>query len=242
MQKQRARFEPPHEDRELLRTRSHPQVDFTSGDPWRVWRIAGEVVEGFEVLHAIGPAVSIFGSARLQPGNRYFDASVETARGLSDAGLVVISGGGPGIMTAANKGAREGESLSVGCNIQLPFEPDANPCQDISLTFRYFFVRKLMFVKYSVGFVIFPGGFGTMDELFDALTLRQTGKIDNFPVVLFGADYWQPLKSWFEQTVLAEGCISASDLDMLTIVDTPAEVVDTVVTKCREQGLIRDAG
>ena len=169
-----------HEDQHLLRSRK-PHEDFTTTDPWRVLRILGEFVEGFESLSHIGPGVTIFGSARSKPDNDYYKAAVKSAQLLAQAGLAVITGGGPGIMEAGNKGASEGGGNSVGCNIQLPFEQQANPFCNISLEFRYFFVRKMMFVKYSVAFLIFPGGFGTMDELFEALTLTQTNKIEHFP-------------------------------------------------------------
>jgi len=207
-------------------------------DPWRTLRIQAEIVAGFDALHAIGPAVSFFGSARLPQDNPYCLKAERAARALAEAGLVVITGGGPGVMFAANKGAHETDGLSVGCNIELPFEEEPNPNQDISISFRYFFVRKLMLIKYSVGFVIFPGGFGTMDELFEALTLSQTGKIEEFPIVLCGRDYWSPLLSWFSSTVLPQGCISASDLDLPILLDEPAEIVETIVSHCRSKGLI----
>jgi len=227
-----------NEDRELLRSPADP-ADFTTMDPWRVLRIQGEIVDGFERLHAIGPAVAVFGSARIPASSPWYQRARDTARALSDAGLVVITGGGPGIMEAANLGADEGKSLSVGCNIELPHEQRPNLHQDISLAFRYFFVRKLMFVKYAVGFVIFPGGFGTLDELFEALTLSQTGKIEQFPIVLCGRSYWQPLLDWSRQTLLAEGCINPGDLDLLQLLDEPAEIAATVVEKCRAAGILR---
>jgi uncharacterized protein (TIGR00730 family) len=225
-----------HEDQELLKTRVAGDPDFTTMEPWRVLRIQGEIVEGFERLHAIGPAVAVFGSARLAPDTPYYGAAVETARGLAEAGLAVITGGGPGIMEAANKGASQAKGLSIGCNIELPHEQGPNPFQDISLSFRYFFVRKLMFVKYSVGYVIFPGGFGTLDELFEALTLTQTQKIEHFPIVLCGRSYWQPLVNWFKETLLVNRCIDAEDIDLLHLLDDPQEIVQTIVSHCREQG------
>jgi hypothetical protein len=228
-----------HEDRELLRARrGEPEADFTKKDPWRVLRIQGEVVEGFEALHALGPAVAVFGSARLGPGAPDYQAAVEVGRGLGDAGLAVITGGGPGIMAAANHGAHETRSPSVGCAIQLPFEEAPNPHLDISLKFRYFFVRKLMLVKYSVGYVIFPGGFGTLDELFEAATLSQTGKIEHFPVVLYGRSFWGPLLSWFQETLASRGTIGAKDLELFTVVDEPRLVVSTIVDHCKKHGLI----
>lgn len=229
-----------HEDRELLRGPQRAgDGDFTTRDPWRVLRIQGEIVEGFEALHEIGPAVSVFGSARQTSDSPYYQQAIKVARGLADAGLVVITGGGPGIMEAANKGASESDSgLSVGCSIELPFETGPNPHQDIELIFRYFFVRKLMFVKYSVGFVIFPGGFGTMDELFEALTLIQTDKIENFPVVLYGRSYWQGLVQWFEDTLLQGGFVGDKDLQRFVVVDRPDEAVEAVVQSCREHGYL----
>ena len=229
-----------HEDRELLRGPRHGDaVDFTTKDPWRVLRIQGEIVEGFEALHDIGPAVTIFGSARLSSDSPYYEQATEVGRGLADSGLVVISGGGPGIMEAANKGAQESDhGLSVGCSIELPFETGPNPYQDIELIFRYFFVRKLMFVKYSVGFIIFPGGFGTMDELFEALTLIQTDKIENFPVVLYGRSHWEPLVGWFENTLRDGGFVGDKDLKRFVLVDTPQEAVEYVVSSCKEHGHI----
>jgi uncharacterized protein (TIGR00730 family) len=222
-----------HEDRELLQTKPKEE-DFTQKDPWRVFRIQGEIVEGFDALHNLGPAVSIFGSARLSKDDAYYRAAEETARRLSEAGLVVITGGGPGIMEAANKGAYESTMSSVGCNIQLPHEQDPNPYQDISLNYRYFFVRKLMFVKYSIGFVIFPGGFGTLDELFESLTLVQTGKIEHFPIVLCGRAFWSPLVDWFRSTLVAKGSISESDLDLFQVLDEPSEIVDSILDHCRK--------
>ncbi len=237
---------PLHEDRELLRSPvdgapgKPAAADFTRLDPWRVLRIQGEVVEGFEGLSGIGPAVSIFGSARLPESSPYYGKARETARALAAAGLSVISGGGPGIMQAANQGAFGDDTagLSVGCNIELPHEQAPNPYQDLCLTFRYFFVRKLMFVKYSVGFVIFPGGFGTLDELFEALTLSQTGKIEHFPIVLCDRAFFGPLLEWIKGTLLAGGFIGAGDLDLFQIVDEPAEIVELVTRHCRARGYL----
>jgi len=212
-----------HEDRELLKLVKKPAIDFTRTDPWRALRILGEFVEGFDALSKIGPAVAIFGSARLRSESPYYAAAVETARLVSDAGLAVITGGGPGLMEAANLGATKGKGPSVGCNIELPFEQEQNLFQDIRLKFRYFFVRKMMFVKYSLGFVIFPGGFGTMDELFESLTLSQTGKIEQFPVVLFGSEYWGGLVEWLKERMLPEGCIDETDLKLLAVADEPRE-------------------
>jgi uncharacterized protein (TIGR00730 family) len=198
--------------------------DLAKSDTWRVFRIMAELVEGFEALNGIGPAVTIFGSARLQPGSSYYNTCLKVAENLAKEGFAVISGGGPGIMEAANKGAQNASGISVGLNIELPMEQMPNQFQDVRVEFRYFFVRKLMFVKYAVGYVIFPGGFGTMDELFEALTLIQTKKIRAFPVVLVGKDYWSGLFSWLRQTMLADGNISPEDLDLMHIVDEPEEV------------------
>lgn len=198
--------------------------DLAKSDTWRVFRIMAELVEGFEALNGIGPAVTIFGSARLQPGSSYYNKCLKVAENLAKEGFAVISGGGPGIMEAANKGAQNASGISVGLNIELPMEQMPNQFQDVRVEFRYFFVRKLMFVKYAVGYVIFPGGFGTMDELFEALTLIQTKKIRGFPVVLVGKDYWGGLIGWLRQTMLADGNISPEDLDLMHIVDEPEEV------------------
>lgn len=198
--------------------------DLAKSDTWRVFRIMAELVEGFEALSTIGPAVTIFGSARLKPGSPYYLKCLKVSESLAKDGFAVISGGGPGIMEAANKGAQGGNGVSVGLNIELPSEQTPNPFQDVQVDFRYFFVRKLMFVKYAVGYIIFPGGFGTMDELFEALTLIQTRKIRSFPVVLVGKDYWEGLIGWMKQTMLIMGNISPEDLDLMHIVDEPEEV------------------
>ena len=216
----------PHatQDEQLLES---PSLDeFTHTDTWRVFRIMGEFVEGFDELASLTRGISIFGSARTPASDPYYKLAEETAALLAHEGYAVITGGGPGVMEAANRGAFEAGGLSVGCNIELPFEQGANPYQTRSLTFRYFFVRKMMFVKYSLGFIIFPGGFGTLDELFEALTLIQTRKIRNFPVVLFGTNYWQGLMDWIRNTALEEGKISAQDLKLLHLTDSPAEVVN----------------
>src|SRR6266700_6083873 len=186
--------------------------DFTITDPWRVLRIMSEFVNGFDVLAHIPPSVAIFGSARTKEDNPYYEAAVETARLLALKGFGIITGGGPGIMEAANKGAQAGNNLSIGCNIELPFEQDSNDFLDISVDFRYFFIRKTMFVKYSNAFIIFPGGFGTMDELFEALTLIQTKKVSNFPVILYGSKYWEGLLNWIRVTMLEEEKVSEDDV------------------------------
>ncbi len=198
-------------------------------EAWRMLRIQSELVTGTEKLIKLGRAVSIFGSARLRPDSRWYQQAEEMGRLFSESGLAVITGGGPGIMEAANRGARAGAAPSVGLNITLPEEQDGNDFQDISVSFRYFFVRKFMFVKHAVGFVILPGGFGTLDELFEALTLVQTEKVRPFPIVLFGSAYWQGLLDWVRNTLLAEGCISASDLDLIRVTDDPQEAVDLVL-------------
>lgn len=207
--------------------------EFLQSDPWRVFRIMGEFVQGFEELIGIRPAVSIFGSARFAPEHPYYQAARDTAAALSKAGFTVITGGGPGIMEAGNRGAQEAGGRSVGLNIDLPFEQTANPYQDISLEFHYFFVRKTMFVKYSSAFVIFPGGFGTLDELSEALTLVQTRTISHFPIVLLGHRYWDGLLQWFREVMLTEGCISPGDLDLMHVTDDPAEVVRLVAEGLR---------
>ncbi|MFN8480407.1 MAG: TIGR00730 family Rossman fold protein [Kouleothrix sp.] len=224
----------PTEDERLLAT-PHTPLDFTHSDPWRVLRIMGEFVEGFDALAGLGDAVTLFGSARVREGDAMYSAAEETARLLGEAGLTIITGGGPGIMEAGNRGARAAGVKSVGLNIELPFEQGVNPFVDIAIEFRYFFVRKTMFVKYAQAFVIFPGGFGTMDELFEALTLIQTGKVQNFPVILFGSAYWQGLIDWLRTTMLAEGKIAEADLNLLVLCDSPAEVRDMVMQSLREQ-------
>jgi uncharacterized protein (TIGR00730 family) len=204
------------------------------GESWRVFRIMGEFVEGFDELTRLGPAVTVFGSARTPPDDPMYGECVKTARLLGEAGFSIITGGGPGIMQAANQGAHEAGVPSVGLNIELPFEQDLNPYADLKIHFRYFFVRKTMFMKYAQAFVIFPGGFGTMDELFEAFTLIQTGKIRNFPVVLFGSDYWRGLLEWLRNTVEVEGKISPEDLELLKVTDSPREAVDHIVTRFTE--------
>ena len=218
------------EDEKLLARPVEATVaaDLTS-DAWRVFRIMGEFVEGFDTLARVGPAVSVFGSARTTPDDPYYQAAEDVARRLVGAGFAVITGGGPGIMEAANKGAIEAGGDSVGCNIELPFEQGMNAYVRTAINFRYFFVRKTMFVKYAEAFVIFPGGFGTMDELFEALTLIQTGKVRDFPVVLFGRPYWQGLLDWIKGTMVAEGKVSAVDLNLMVVTDSPEEAVKVIV-------------
>jgi uncharacterized protein (TIGR00730 family) len=223
------------EDEKLLQ-QPGPRIDFTRTDPWRVMRIMGEVIEGFDTLASVDKAVTIFGSARIGPDDQHYEAAVETARLLAEAGFAIITGAGPGIMEAGNKGAKLGGGRSIGCNIELPFEQGANPYVDTLINFRYFFVRKTMFIKYSVAFVIFPGGFGTLDELFEALTLIQTGKIYRFPVILFGRYYWAGLLRWLHARVLSEGKISDGDLDLMLVTDDPAEAAHAIISSYRSIG------
>ena len=221
------------EDERLLE--SVEELETIGRDAWRIFRIMGEFVEGFEEMAKVGPAVSIFGSARTKPGSAQYEMCVETSRLIGEAGFAVVTGGGPGIMEAANKGARAAGARSVGCNIELPFEQKGNDFVDISIDFRYFFVRKTMFVKYAQAFVIFPGGFGTMDELFESLTLIQTGKVRHFPVVLVGKEYWGGLLEWIRDHMAAEGKISQEDLDLVYLTDDPGEVRDHIVQRLRKR-------
>jgi uncharacterized protein (TIGR00730 family) len=225
---------PVTEDEKFLRER-HTVDDFTRTDTWRVLRIMGEFIEGFDTLAAVDKGVAIFGSARIAPDDPQYELARETARRLAEAGFAIITGAGPGIMEAANRGARDGGGLSIGCNIELPFEQGANPYVDTLINFRYFFVRKTMFVKYSDAFIIFPGGFGTLDELFEALTLIQTGKIYQFPVVLVGRHYWAGLIRWLHSRVLLEKKISPGDLDLMLITDDPAEAAGFVIRAQEQQ-------
>jgi hypothetical protein len=198
--------------------------DLKHSETWRVFKIQSELVEGFETLKELGPAVAIFGSSRMTPGSDYYEKAIELGRNLSDAGFAVITGGGPGIMEGVNKGAKLGLSKSVGLNIEIPAEQIPNRFQDLSLSFRYFFIRKLMFVKYSIAFIIFPGGFGTMDELFEALTLSQTKRIGIFPIILFGRDYWKGLIDWFRTNLIPHNTIDPEDLNLLSYADNTEEV------------------
>lgn len=231
-----ARRGQPTEDLKLLSWTDHDRdraSAFTESDPWRVMRITGEFVAGFDALAELGPAVSIFGSARAGEDDPMYAAAEAVGAGLARAGFATITGGGPGIMEAANRGAAEAGGVSVGANIQLPFEQGLNSWVNLPLNFRYFMVRKTMFVKYSEGFVIFPGGYGTLDELFEALTLIQTGKLGAFPVVLFGSRYWRGLLDWIEGTLLAEGKINEADRTLLTVTDDPNEAVQVMVASYR---------
>jgi hypothetical protein len=232
---QQAKSGSPTEDEQLLQSPSQ-EVPFTETDPWRVMRIMSEFVQGFDALAELSQAVTIFGSARTPPGDPNYEAAVETAYLLGEAGCAIITGGGPGIMEAANKGAQQAGVLSVGLNIELPFEQHVNPYVDLALNHRYFFVRKTMLVKYAQAFVIFPGGFGTMDELFESLTLIQTGKIRNFPVVLFDSSYWQGLLDWLRDTMQVGGKIGKADLDLIMVTDSPVEVRDFVMASIEDTG------
>ena len=197
-------------------------------ESWHVLGIISEFVEATEKLADVRPAVSIFGSARIKPGTFWYERTVEVARLLSDSGFAVISGGGPGIMEAANKGAFDGKSASVGLNIQLPFESSGNPYQDISLTFRHFFARKVAFAKYASAFIATPGGFGTLDELMEVLTLIQTKMGRKIPVILMGTEFWKGLIDWMRETLVGEGMISADDMNLIRVIDEPGEVVDAI--------------
>lgn len=198
-------------------------------DSWRSLRILSEFVDGFDALSGIPPAITVFGSARVGPDDAMYAAAVAFGAAAARAGFAIITGGGPGIMEAANRGCREGGGMSIGCNIELPFEQRLNPYVDLGIDFRYFFVRKTMFVKYAEAFVVFPGGFGTLDELFESLTLVQTGKVLHFPVVLYGSRYWAGLHDWLRERVLAEGKVSPEDLDIFRLCDDPDEAVTHIV-------------
>ncbi|HZU19415.1 MAG TPA: TIGR00730 family Rossman fold protein [Candidatus Dormibacteraeota bacterium] len=213
-------------DRALLSDERHQ-------DAWRVLRFVSEFVEGFDLLAEIGPAVTCFGSARLDRRHPTYERARQVGRALADRGFAVITGGGPGLMEAVNRGCHEAGGLSVGCNIELPEEQPFNEYVDVGIEFRHFFVRKTMFVRYARGFIIFQGGFGTLDELFEALTLAQTGKIDHFPIVLFGSDYWDGLLRWLGDRALSEGMISTADLRLLTVTDDPEEAAELAASSGR---------
>ncbi len=232
--------EKPHggtQDERLLETPTRSD-EFLHTDTWRVFRIMGEFIQGFEDLAHITNGVAIFGSARTPPNDPVYKAAQETAALLARAGFAVITGGGPGIMEAANRGAFEAGGTSVGCNIELPHEQKSNEYLTLSLKFKYFFVRKMMFVKYSNAFVIFPGGFGTLDELFESLTLIQTRKIRNFPVVLYSKSYWTGMIDWITGTVLSKANIAEEDLKLLHLTDSPAEIVDIISSF--QDGLVKN--
>lgn len=229
-------------DDEILLRSPEPDDSYKTSDSWRVFRIMGEFVGGFDDLATITKGVSVFGSARTAEDNEFYIAARETGRLLAEAGFEVITGGGPGIMEAANRGAFEAGKVSVGCNIELPFEQQPNPYQTRMMSFKYFFVRKTMFIKYSNAYVIFPGGFGTMDELFEALTLIQTRKIRNFPVVLFGSQYWRGLLGWLTSTMLNEKNINSEDLGLLHLTDSPKGAVDFIVKVWQENADKKGSG
>jgi hypothetical protein len=231
----------PTEDQRLLQEAEVEPTAFLDTDTWRALRILGEFVEGFDALAGIGPAVSIFGSARVRRSDPYYRLARRMAGRLVREGFAVITGGGPGIMEAANRGAQEAGGLSIGCNIELPFEQDLNDYVDLGMQFRYFFVRKTMFVKYAEAFCIFPGGFGTLDELFESLTLIQTGKIEHFPVVLFGTDYWTGLFNWIRSQPLTEGKVAAEDLQLVTLTDDVEEACAAILARHRARKATEEA-
>ena len=210
--------------------------NFTKEEPWRIFRIMSEFVTSFEVLTHTGPAVTVFGSARLSPKDPYYEAAVKLGHGLAKNNLAVITGGGPGAMEAANKGAAQAKGKSVGLNIELPHEQDGNSYANIPLHFHYFFTRKVCFVKYSIGFVFMPGGFGTLDEFFEVLTLVQTQRIPKFPLILFGRDYWKGLLSWMKARLEKDGMISPDDLNLIAITDDPEEAIEIILDYLRRVG------
>lgn len=214
--------------------------DFKGNETWRVFRIMSEFVEGFESLRDIGPAVSIFGSSRLKSRDPYYKKTVKIAELLSKRGFSVISGGGPGMMEAANKGARKGKGLSIGLNIEIPIEQGPNKYQNKSLHFKHFFARKVMFVKYAIGYVIMPGGFGTLDEFFESLTLMQTEKINSFPVVVVGTDYWNGLLKWMRKTMVEMGTITKEDLELFHVTDDPVKVADIIEKSYKERNAVKE--
>ena len=223
-----------HADEGLLTPTAAPDPEFLHSDPWRALRILGEFVDGFDALARIGPAVSVFGSARTAPDNPWYGVAQEVGRILAERGHAVITGGGPGIMAAVNKGAADAGGISVGCTIELPHEQSVNEWVNLAINFRYFFVRKTMFVKYAEAFIVFPGGFGTMDELFESLTLIQTRKVRNFPVVLAGASHWAGLLRWARSRLVEDGFISLSDLDLIRLSDDPEEIVELALRTAAE--------
>lgn len=230
----RTRLGLPTEDETLLRRRDVPGLEFLGSDPWRVLRIMSELVAGFDALAAVAPAVTIFGSARTEESDPMYQAARSLSSDLVGHGFSIITGGGPGIMEAGNRGAVEAGGTSVGANIELPFEQGMNEYVEIAVDFQYFFVRKVMFLKYAEAFVIFPGGYGTLDELFETLTLIQTGKIHNFPIVLFGAEYWEGLLAWLRSTVEGTGRISPGDIDLMLVTDSQDEACEHIVKAFEE--------
>jgi uncharacterized protein (TIGR00730 family) len=226
--------EPRTLDEEIIAAQE-AAVRSTLSDEDRLERIGDELQMGFDALAGVGAAASFFGSARTPPDDPEYELARETARIVGESGLSIITGGGPGIMEASNLGAKDAGALSIGLNIELPFEQGGNPYCDIALDFHYFFARKIMFVRYASGFVVFPGGYGTMDELFEALTLIQTGKITEFPVVLVGSDYWRGLADWLGERMLTEGKIAPADVELFTVTDDPAEVRDLLMSAAHRQ-------
>jgi uncharacterized protein (TIGR00730 family) len=233
--------QPRTPDEEIIQAQA-PFLESEQDDEQRLDRIRAELDKGFDLLRDCGYSVSLFGSARVPEGDPQYELARTVARELSKDGFDVITGGGPGIMEAANRGAKEGGSRSIGLNIELPFEQHENPYLDVSMTCHYFFTRKLFFVRYSIGFVVFPGGFGTLDELFEALTLSQTGKTRHFPVVLVGSDYWSGLIDWLRERPLGEGKIAAADIDLLQVIDDPHEIVAAIFRGAELQGFARGDG
>ncbi len=211
------------------------ELKLRQGDTWRVLKIMSEFVQGFDELASVGPAVTFFGSSRSREDNRYYRLAYETAFNLGKLGYAIITGGGPGIMEAANRGAHDSGTLSVGLNIEIPTEQHPNRYQNLSLKFDYFFVRKVMLIKYSLAYVIFPGGFGTFDELFEALTLIQTGKSYRFPIILFGSEYWKPLMDYMREVMIPFGTIDPKDVELMSLVDQPQEVIEIVYKRSREK-------
>ena len=220
-------------DQRLLDNRG--DTSWLHEDPWRVLRIQSEFVEGFGMLAEIGKAITVFGSARTQPSDPFYIKTEELGRKLSDAGYAVITGGGPGIMEAANKGCHDAGGTSVGLGIELPFEQSMNDYVDLGMVFRYFFARKTCFLKYSIGYVGMPGGYGTLDEIFEAVTMIQTGKVSSFPLVLFGTEFWTPMMTWISETVLADGKISPPDVDLFTLTDDVDHVLELFQQAEREK-------
>lgn len=227
----------PEETSDAAFLEPEKSTDWNHKDPWRVLRIQSEFVAGFDALAGLGPAISIFGSARTKPDHPHYQLATDIAQKLGEHKVAIITGGGPGIMEAANKGALEGPTTSVGLGIELPFEQGMNKYVELGVNFRYFFARKTMFVKYALGFVVLPGGFGTLDELFEALTLVQTHKVESFPIVLVGSEYWGGLVDWIRTTAVGAGTISPGDVDLFSLVDTADEAVEAIMT-----GIARNNG
>ena len=226
--RRQGQVQPTTTDQRLLQSRG--DTSWVHSDPWRVMRIQTEFVEGFGTLAELGPAIGVFGSARTKKSSPMWQSGVEIGRGLAEAGYAAITGGGPGMMEAVNKGAMQAGGVSVGLGIELPFEQSLNRYVTLGINFRYFFARKTMFLKYSQGFVVMPGGFGTFDELFEAVTLAQTGKVTQFPVVLYSSEFWNPMLTWVRDHVLADGYIKEADLQMLRVTDDPDEVVERMLS------------